>query len=309
MAVEVSIIFPQRWNRGKMLYTIIRYGTLAFIALQLSRDYRVYLSISPMGCKIFLIASDAIHWVTYLACDFSLALCLGALLQAKAMYLVGIVILSCAMPFVNAVIYLIGQCQYPAEPVSLLDAELGYPCYVPSSESWAVETVMYIAGNVRTYVNLVATALLALLGVFALVVRYKGQGGRLVQVIRRDGGLHYLSLLVIRMASAIIQTPAVVGIPEFDASPMLPLISMANFVILPILAQRLLINMRKADYMGSEPFASKLLFAPPAPGSEDDLGADFDSYEMTREPSAVRHRGPAGEVSEAPEVRLRESNA
>lgn len=38
---QVSIILPQRWNRGKMLYAIIRYGTLAFIALQLSSESRI----------------------------------------------------------------------------------------------------------------------------------------------------------------------------------------------------------------------------------------------------------------------------
>jgi hypothetical protein len=64
-----------------------------------------------------------------------------------------------------------------------------------------------------------------------LVARYKGQGGVLVQVICRDGGLHYLSLLgeccqlfvnpsrihsfktctqVIRMVTAIIRTPTVI---------------------------------------------------------------------------------------------------
>ena len=32
-----------------------------------------------------------------------------------------------------------------------------------------------------------------------------------------------------------------------------------------------MINMRKVDHMGSEPFASQLLFAPPQVGSEDDL--------------------------------------
>ena len=36
---------------------------------------------------------------------------------------------------------------------------------------------------------------LALVGAVTLVYRYKGQNGRLVQIIRRDGGVHYLSLL------------------------------------------------------------------------------------------------------------------
>lgn len=38
--------------------------------------------------------------------------------------------------------------------------------------------------------------------------------------------------------------------------------------------------MRKVDYVGSDPAASKLLFAPPGPGSEGDLDRDFDSIEL-----------------------------
>jgi hypothetical protein len=33
------------------------------------------------------------------------------------------------------------------------------------------------------------------MGVITLAVRYRGQGGRLIQVLRRDGGVYYLSLL------------------------------------------------------------------------------------------------------------------
>ncbi|TEB28603.1 hypothetical protein FA13DRAFT_773994 [Coprinellus micaceus] len=99
MAEEVRIIFPQRWNRGKMLYSIIRYGTLAHISLQLGRDYRNYFSITPTVCKVLYITYDAIRSTGYLECDFSLALCLGALLHANWMQLVGIVTLSCVRLF------------------------------------------------------------------------------------------------------------------------------------------------------------------------------------------------------------------
>jgi len=47
--------------------------------------------------------------------------------------------------------------------------------------------------------------------------------------------------------------------------------------------------MHKVDYMGSEPVASKLLFAPPLPGSEDDLEGDIDSFRMAAEASGLRH--------------------
>ncbi|TEB28658.1 hypothetical protein FA13DRAFT_1735494 [Coprinellus micaceus] len=46
MDEEVSVIVPLKWNLGKILYVIIRYGTLGYIALQLSRDYRTYLAIT-----------------------------------------------------------------------------------------------------------------------------------------------------------------------------------------------------------------------------------------------------------------------
>jgi hypothetical protein len=46
--------------------------------------------------------------------------------------------------------------------------------------------------------------------------------------------------------------------------------------------------------MGSEPVASKLLFAPPAPGSEDDTEWHPDSIEMEEERSGPRHREPKG---------------
>ncbi|KAJ3512736.1 hypothetical protein NMY22_g15246 [Coprinellus aureogranulatus] len=61
--------------------------------------------------------------------------------------------------------------------------------------------------------------------------------------------------------------------------------------IIPIAAQRLMINLRKVDYMGSRPIASKLLFAPPPPGSEDDGEDDEhrrDQLEMNVERSNVR---------------------
>jgi hypothetical protein len=55
--------------------------------------------------------------------------------------------------------------------------------------------------------------------------------------------------------------------------------------------------MRKVDYMGSEPVASKLLFAPPAPGSEDSYEGDFDSIEMTPEPTDPHNWGSVGDAS------------
>ncbi|TEB28597.1 hypothetical protein FA13DRAFT_1793778 [Coprinellus micaceus] len=305
MAQEVSIILPQKWGQGKMLYGIIRYGTLIFIALQLIRDYRNYFSISPTACKVLYIA--CIRGIAYLACAFSLGLCLGALLRMKLIGVAAVCILSFGVPFVNGVIGLVSYFQYPAEPISPLDTELGYPCYFPGTESLMETTVLFVGREPRAYMNMVANTLLAVLAIVALVTRYKEQSGGLVKVIRRDSGLHYLSLLVVGLASAVVQTRAVIAAPELDASPVSLLLDMANAVVIPILAQRLLINMRKVDYMGSEPFASKLLFAPPPPGSEDDPEGDVEAIEMTQEPHGLRRQGSTGGGSERDNTGVRGS--
>lgn len=62
----------------------------------------------------------------------------------------------------------------------------------------------------------------------------------------------------------------------------------SNWAIIPILAQRLMLNLRKVDYVDSQPVASKLLFATIPPDSKDDLGDVVDSFEMDADPSGLR---------------------
>ncbi|TEB29604.1 hypothetical protein FA13DRAFT_1734384 [Coprinellus micaceus] len=218
---EVSVILPQRWNRGKTLYMIIRYGLLVVISLQLSRDYKNYFSISPGGCKALYFLHDVTYRVVVFICNFSLALCLSALLRAKFIYCVAIVFLSCALPTVSAILNLMLIIQYPAQPISALDVELGYPCYAPSADEWAEHTpgFLYTGRDIRAYLNLVFTTLLALLGVVAFVLRYRGQGGGLVRVITRDGGMHYLFQLALKLSSAILLTPKLVPPSSLHSSP------------------------------------------------------------------------------------------
>ena len=66
-------------------------------------------------------------------------------------------------------------------------------------------------------------------------------------------------------------------------------------IVFPILAQRLLIDMRKVDYMGPEPVASKLLFAPQALESGSAADAQFNSFEMDVKPDGIRYRSTGNE--------------
>lgn len=54
---QVSVIIPQRWGRGKLLYVIIRYGTLVFVSLELCSE-------STMSRRRFASTADASHLVT-----------------------------------------------------------------------------------------------------------------------------------------------------------------------------------------------------------------------------------------------------
>jgi hypothetical protein len=53
--------------------------------------------------------------------------------------------------------------------------------------------------------------------------------------------------------------------------------------------------MRKVDYMGTEPMASKLLFASLPPESEGGAECDSDCFEMAEKPVGRRHEEPKGE--------------
>ncbi|TEB28641.1 hypothetical protein FA13DRAFT_1793808 [Coprinellus micaceus] len=288
---EVSVILPQKWNRGKMLYMIIRHAEVLYIAVQLTAEYRNYFSIPLASCKVMLFMYKFLDLLVTTTCDFSLGLCLSALLQGRKLSVMVTLSLSCALPIVDAIFILVAIVQFRPEPIYGLPAELGYPCPYASPAQWAEQTIAYVGREIRGYLTLCTTILLFGLGALTLVVRYKGQGGRLLRVLRRDGGIHYMSLLVLRLLNAIVYTPAVISMPNLDSNPVFHFLNAATDVVIPILAQRLLINMRKIDYMGSQPIASKLLFAPPGPGTDEYEENPPKSFASYRESSNFSKKG------------------
>ncbi|KAJ3523385.1 hypothetical protein NMY22_g11462 [Coprinellus aureogranulatus] len=238
------------------VYRAVTENTHARIAVL--GDYRTYLVASPELCKAWMIAQHT-----------ALALCLGALLQSKGFYLVGIMLLSIGPRIVGIVFAGYSDIQYPAEPITEIDKELGYPCYVVSSEDWYESTDWGRGRDIRAYIIFACTAVLFLLAVTAIVVRYKGHSGRLVNVLRRDGGLYYIALASIRFGVTLTSTPAILSASHWDSSAAALLLEISQRIAFPVFAQRLMINLRKADFVGTRPIASKLLFAPQRPGSED----------------------------------------
>ncbi|KAJ3546845.1 hypothetical protein NMY22_g1888 [Coprinellus aureogranulatus] len=232
----------------------------------------------------------------------ALALCLGALLQVKGLYLFGIMLVSLCPRIVNAIFSFIADAQYPAEPVSGIFKELGYPCYILATEKRVGSSASGYGLGIRSYVNVATTAALFVLAGAALIMRYKGQKGRLLRVLRRDGGIYYFALTGIVLGQAISRTPAIMAVRHLESNAGYWLIQICQIVVIPIAAQRLMINIRKVNCMDSRPIASKLLFAPLPPSSGDDGDEDRDSkihFEMSGEEFKFRHGSRAGDSSAA----------
>ncbi|TEB25825.1 hypothetical protein FA13DRAFT_1817260 [Coprinellus micaceus] len=322
---EVRISVPQKWSRGKILFLVIRYGICIFIVLQLVRDYRNYFTLSPATCKALMIVYDVAFYSAALSCSATLGLCLCALLQVRRLYLLPIVFVCMGRTLVQAIFSLVADAQYPgarffpkahapkcppgltpicpklpAEPIGSLDEELGYPCYVPSPDIWATETVAGIGRDSRNYLNFAFTIVLFFLAVITLFVRYKGQKGPLIQVITRDGGLYYVALAATGVLSTVLNTPAVISVGDVEGHPAYILLNVASITAIPILAQRLMINMREVDYMGSRPLASTLLFANDGTSSEDSLEVGIPySNALSPEPTGGSYRQNMGATADA----------
>ncbi|KAJ3548429.1 hypothetical protein NMY22_g1260 [Coprinellus aureogranulatus] len=265
---EVSVIHPQKWRQGKVLFMFIRYAPFINIALKLVRDYRNYYTISAWACKV-LKAYEVPYLLTTLACAVAFGFCLSALIGANKIVTILIVILAAGNNLVAFVFALISLPQYPggshwtplphetnashflSRAPSTLLVELGYPCYIPSSAEVAQATILDLGLDIRRYVAFATAIVTLMLAIAALATRYKGHHGPLVQIVRNDVGIYCIAVA--------------------------------------------------ADYIGSEPAASKLLFAPPPLTSEDNdlaLTRDKDILEIPSPSTDTTH--PAiGSVSNA----------
>ncbi|TEB36986.1 hypothetical protein FA13DRAFT_1092136 [Coprinellus micaceus] len=135
IAEEVSDIMRREGRTGKVLFVILRYGTIGYIALRLTTDYRTYFIISPMTCKALGAVTIVLLRLTALASDVTVGLCVSMLFELRRAYLLGLMFLCSAFPTIYFVVSFLAYIQVPADPSTALDIELGYPCYIPSNEA------------------------------------------------------------------------------------------------------------------------------------------------------------------------------
>ncbi|KAF6750000.1 hypothetical protein DFP72DRAFT_851976 [Ephemerocybe angulata] len=262
--------------------------TVAMEAEAIVAGFRVYIVLSPKACKIINIFHLTLG-IVYSYSDLTLLLCLHALLGARSMYLAPIMATYMGLTL-GVTLIQISYSEEISRTVSLseFDRELGYACTWAGNISTASANKHVIAG----YISLTKALCIFALVLFIFLVRYRRQAGtfKLFHVLRRD------SVIVTRSA---VSNSTQCGSGWFISTNNI--LDGFNRAVVPILANRLLLNMWRTQDPEVRKTVSSILFDPPRPGedSEDDEDEFADRpVELVRYEGLGRRRAPAREANE-----------
>ncbi|KAF6753800.1 hypothetical protein DFP72DRAFT_1046347, partial [Ephemerocybe angulata] len=188
LAEEISIMWPQRWRTGKIVFLVNRYLPLVLIGNSLLSNWAITSSV----CTGLYIANGIVLYrVMNLAFEVALLLCLYALLGASQICL-ALIIATYAGFTLSTTILQIGYFGEASRmlPISQMDRELGYACTWEGKVSPKAARRYAMAG----YITLVKSIAISALALFIFFVRYRKHRGTLLQVVRRDSGIYILSL-------------------------------------------------------------------------------------------------------------------
>ncbi|RXW16521.1 hypothetical protein EST38_g9332 [Candolleomyces aberdarensis] len=193
-----------------------------------------------------------------MAAEASLWLCMYALLGARRRYLAILMAIFVAFAISCLVLMLIELTSWKAvRPIDFMQT-LGYTCAYSASEVKAQAAVAVVS-----YIKLAWAALSALIGLTTLLVRYRRQNNNLINVIREEGGIYYLTVIAILLAEAVTRTPAERVRQTYGIMTML------NRLVTPILSNRLLLQMRTVGDHSAQTAISGILFNPPVASLEE----------------------------------------
>ncbi|KAF6741886.1 hypothetical protein DFP72DRAFT_227191 [Ephemerocybe angulata] len=288
LAEEISIMWPQRWRTGKLVFLVNRYLPLVLIGNSLLIYYRFHLTMSPKVCTGLYIANGIVLYrVMNLAFEVALLLCLYALLGASQICLTLIIATYAGFTLATTIL----QIGYFGEasrmvPISQIDRELGYACTWEGKVSPKAARRYAMAG----YITLVKSIAISALALFIFFVRYRKHRGTLLQVVRRDSGIYILSLSALRLGSAITGTHSPT-LSQANSIGDSVLDGLAN-IAMPILTCRLLLNMRKSEDPVVHTMVSSILFDfNPPQGDEDPADGGVGS---NAEPLSMVHYAGLG---------------
>ncbi|KAF6741653.1 hypothetical protein DFP72DRAFT_1083335 [Ephemerocybe angulata] len=265
LAEEVSAIWSSRWRTGKVVFLLLRYAPLAWIALNSPVIFKTY-PVHPLAvnvCTGFLISSDATSRTALIVSEIVVLVCLHALLGTRYRHLALIMIVYVGLTvgiYVPQFNYIVATNK--AGPVDQFHQELGYACGGGTPD---ITDPMMHGVVVAGYVGLAKGICMFLFALAVLISRRMHHGGSLMISIRRDSGVYIVSLALIRLGSAI--TNAFHLRLGFENVP-----GTLQRIAIPMIASRLLLNMRKTEDPGVRSVVSTILFdTPRSENSESQL--------------------------------------
>ncbi|KAF6755517.1 hypothetical protein DFP72DRAFT_1045352 [Ephemerocybe angulata] len=298
VATEVNLIWPRRWRWGKALFLINRYFPMMDHVANILTSFRVYIVLAPKACT-FIYGTFQLALLVVYSCsaELTLLLCFHALLGARSMYLAPIMATYLALTL-GVHVMQIGLYAEASRtlPLSEVDRELGYACTWAGKISTASQNKRIIAG----YISLAKALCIFALVLFIFLVRYRSQAGtfKLFHVLRRDSGVCILLLTAIRLSGALLGAfqPRFIW---YDIPAII--LDGLNRSVVPVLANRLLLNMWRTQDPEVRKTVSSLLFDPPRPGEDsDDDDEEFGDrpVELVRYEGLGRRRAPTREANE-----------
>ncbi|KAF6753806.1 hypothetical protein DFP72DRAFT_394369 [Ephemerocybe angulata] len=282
LSEEVNVMWPQKWRIGKGLFLFIRYAPLFFMVTILL-NMRVYADLSPKTCtNLWLAFRTTLDFTSILASEVALLICLFALLNARRPYVLLLVAIYTGMTL-GASIPSLRYDERVAQtlPLTQLEHELGYAC------TWAgvSDPGIGLANKKAGYVSLAKAVVLSVFALYIFLVRYRNQTGTLFQTMRRDSGIYILSFVALRLGAALaltLRTENDLNLPGYAFSIIFQ-------VAVPMLACRLLLEIRKSGDTTVRTAISTILFNPPWTGDETKENFDDDVHERPQE--MVRFQG------------------
>ncbi|TEB23669.1 hypothetical protein FA13DRAFT_1818331 [Coprinellus micaceus] len=257
---EILYIWPDKLGAGTVLFLTSRYITVLRLPLEILPWFPTGARPSLKVCQACYNSAFAFTIVGTITTTFSLVLCAHALLGARKRYLG--VILFVTSAFFIAAIGTSAKYMFSARWI-VSDVPWLTPCSFESEE--------YLIG-INAYLAVSREALLAVLMASTIYVRYMGQKGSLVNVMRRDVGFYFSVLVVLGVLHAIFRSP---GTPVRDKYNVITALRM---VLYPIMANRVLLNIRKTrDWRIKTNVISTLLFAPTASNAESESDQSIES--------------------------------
>ncbi|TEB21710.1 hypothetical protein FA13DRAFT_1799574 [Coprinellus micaceus] len=308
---EVSQVWPQKpWKIGKVLFMTTRYSAMAAMAMEINglrnfatdnKQYVILRMSATIIMQIYTLSAAVARMLAGTGAEATIWLCLYALLGGKPKYMLLLVLLFLGFMvpiYVLQAITLYSQHAYPPDE---LDMALGYACaYTPP--------VHLQLRQISAYISFSKTVVTMAVGLVTILVRYKKQTHSLIRVIRQEGGMYFMSALILRFLSGLRSTTSV------NLNDRYYIIDGLAWLCVNVFADRLLLLLRKVDDPGTQNVVSTLMFnrydtesSLPSGIDENDT-RESETDELYHEPKEKQKQVEGLESQEVPRPLHRETS-